>query len=69
MKLESTPIGDGWDILEYTDTMEQKLYYSRHNCRDPGDRAWMMESQRECYGCHVAVPDHIQALMTLITWR
>ena len=69
MNLISTHIDDKWDILEYTDTKKQKSYYSRHNCCTPGNRPWMMESQRVCYNCQLAVPDHIQAIMTLMAWR
>ena len=69
MKLESTPIDDMWDILEYTDTMEQTSYYARHHCAKEGERAWMMSPTMKCYHCEVKIPDHIQALMTLLTWR
>lgn len=46
----------------------KELFYSRHDCEVPGDRAWMDTWQRKCRDCGEIVPDNIQTILTLLTW-
>ena len=58
-----------WQVIAALSTVgNNELFYSRHDCKIPGDRAWMSKQQRLCSDCGDTVPDSIQTLLTLLTW-
>ena len=57
-----------WQIIT-SDFPGKDLYFARHECLEPGMRCWMSRHEVTCSGCGEAVPDHIQALVTLLEWK
>ena len=57
-----------WQIIT-SDFPAVGVYFARHNCVEPGKRAWMSRSERRCTECGDPVPDHIQALVALMIWK
>ena len=53
-----------WQVIGAANMNE--LYYARHDCMQPGDRAWMSFWQRNCTDCDERVPDSIQTVLRLL---
>ncbi len=62
--LETLFTDSKWQVIGSRNMNE--LYYARHDCMEPGDRAWMCYFQRHCTDCDEIVPDSIQTILRLL---
>ena len=53
-----------WQVIGAAEMSE--LYYARHDCMNPGDRAWMCYFERNCADCNERIPDSIQTVLRLL---
>lgn len=57
-----------WQIIT-SDWPAVGVYFARHDCVEPGTRAWMDKGEIVCSECNEPVPDNIQTLVILIGWK
>lgn len=62
--METLFTDEKWQVISAKKMNE--LFYARHDCQLPGDRAWMCFWQRNCTDCEERVPDNIQTILRLL---
>lgn len=61
----NTMFTDGsWQIIGTANMND--LFYSRHDCRQAGDRSWMCFWERNCTDCDERVPESVQTVLRLL---